>query len=574
MKTILPYLRPYRAKLLLATLVIAVSTLCDLLLPTLMSSILNQGVYTRDWSYIVRCCGGMLAVAAVSLGCILWGSKISNDVVAGFCADLRADVFRKVNTMTFEAFGRLGTAALVTRATHDVSTVSWVASELCGSIVTIPVLFFGGVILAMRKDVVLSLILLAFIPVILVIVLAISNRILPLWEQADLYIDKQNSIMRERLRGIRIIRAFNAEGVEHEKIASATRIMASNIIRSNVATGAIAPLVTFLLNTAAVLVVYLGGIRMEAGLSGVSGGDIFAIVQYVALIANGVVMAAFVIVIYPHAKVAAQRIRQVLTADGTELLAESQAVRFTGRIDLEGAGFRYADAAEPALSGIDMHVAPGEKIAVIGGTGSGKSTLAGLLLGFRLPTAGRVLLDGVSTEELPRHTIRANIRCVLQNASIYSGTVLENMRMGNQEASEAQIWDALDTAQASEFVRAFPEGLQHEIRQSGKNLSGGQRQRLSIARAILKDAPIYIFDDSFSALDFLTEARLRAALSRSIGGRTQIIITQRATSAMHADRIYVLEQGRLAGCGKHDELLRSCQVYREIYESQTGGAHV
>ena len=570
MKEIFQYLKPYWKGLIMATAAIAVSTLCDLLLPTIMSEILNNGVYQMDFDYIAKCCAVMLVVAFVGMAAVLIGSKISCDVVAGFCADVRAVVFRKVNAMSFEEFGKLGTAALVTRATHDVQTVSWIASEMSGTIVTIPVLFFGGVILAMMKDVALSMTLLAFVPVILAVVIVIGKKIVPLWMKSDDYIDIQNGIMRERLRGIRVIRAFNAEDKEHERIAAATHVMAENIIKGNVAMGLITPLATFLLNLAAVLIVYFGGWRMESG-SGLTGGDVFAIVQYVSLVSSGVIMGAFAIIMFPHAKVAADRIGQVLHAEGVADPIARQDRTFSGEIEFDHVTFSYEGAAEPALRDISLHIQPGQKVSVIGGTGSGKSTLVSMLLGFRMPTEGRVLLDGTPTTQLSRHTMRENMSCVLQNATIYSGTIRENVRMGRQDASDEEILRALDIAQATEFVQGFADGIGHEIKQSGKNLSGGQKQRLSIARAVLKDAPIYIFDDSFSALDFLTEANLRRALAESIRGKTQIVITQRVTSAMHSDCIYVMDKGCLVDSGTHEQLLARCGVYQEIYASQTGG---
>ena len=570
MKQMILYLKPYWKRMALAALAIAVSTMCDLMLPTIMSDILNVGVQNADFSYIVFCCGQMFVVSLLGLATVLMGTWLSTRVVSGFCTDLRGAVFRKVHSMTFEEFGKLGTAALVTRATHDVDTVSWVASELSGTIVTIPVLFFGGVFLAMSKDAALSLTMFAFLPVIFVLVLVVGRKIVPLWEKSDTYIDKQNDVMRQRLRGIRVIRAFNAEDQEQERIAEATRIMADTIIASNVSMGLISPVATFLLNFAAVLIVYFGGVRMQTG-SGLSGADVFAIVQYISLVSSGVIMGAFSIIMFPHAKVAAERIGQVLNAAGMADPVARQELVLTGDIRFEDVSFSYVGAGEQALSHISMHIKPGQRVAIIGGTGSGKSTLVSMLLGFRMPTGGQVLLDGTPTNAMSRHTMRQNMSCVLQNSSIYSGTIRENVRMGKADAEDDEILEALEAAQAMEFVQGFPDGLDHEIKQSGKNLSGGQKQRLSIARALLKDAPVYIFDDSFSALDFLTEAKLRQALNRRTTGKTQIVITQRVTSAMHCDCIYVMDRGCLVGVGTHEELLKSCIVYQEIYTSQTGG---
>ena len=570
MKRIIKYLKPYRGKLALAALMVSVSSLCDLLLPTLMSNILNSGVRAGDFPFILRTCLIMLAVAAVSLGSILLGTKTSSEVVADFCGDLRADIFKKVNTLSFEEFGQLGTAALVTRATHDVDTVSWIASMLCGTVATIPMLFIGGVVLAMRKDVKLSLILLAFIPVILLGGWLAGKKVLPLWKKSDLYIDKQNGIMRERLRGIRVIRAFNSEAHEHERIADATRVMAENIIRSNVSMGTLLPIATFLLNVAIVLIVYFGGLQMVHGTSRVSAGDIFAITQYVTMVMNGVIMASFAIIMFPHARIAAGRIGQVMDAEGMGDPSVGKTAALSGDIRFEDVCFSYG-GAEDAVSHVSLSIRAGQKVAVIGGTGSGKSTLISLLLGFRFPTRGQVLFDGIPTTELSKHTLRRNISSVLQGAAIYTGTIEENIRMGNPEASMDELHQAAQIAQLADFIDSCEGGYAYEIRQAGKNLSGGQKQRLSIARAIIKRAPVYVFDDSFSALDFLTEKKLRSALNETVRGCTQLVVTQRVTSAMSSDCIFVMDKGCLIDAGTHEELLARCKIYQEIYASQTGG---
>ena len=537
MKKIIPFLKPYRAQLLLAVLLSAASTLCELLLPTIMSDILDKGVYLADLSYILRCCGRMLIVALISLGTVLGGAYLSAQVVAGFCTDLRETVFNRVNNMSFEEFNSIGTSALLSRATHDIGNLSWVASMLSGSVVTIPVLFLGGVLLAMRKDTVLALIMLVFVPVVFVIVTVIGRKIEPLWGISDSYVDKQNDIVRERLHGIRVIRAFNSEPREHKRIDEATHVMADNIIHANVSMGLVSPLTIALMNMAAVLIVWIGGWRMENGLSGVSGGDIFAIVQYVALTMNGVVMAAFMIVMLPHAKVAAGRIGVVLNSEGIADPNPEEALELKGDIEFKHVSFCYDGASVPAVEDVSLHIRAGEKVAVIGGTGSGKSTLVQLLMSFRLPTSGKIYFDGRDAATINRKTIRDNMSCVLQRPAIYSGSIRRNIEMGRPGASEAEIEEAVGIAQMADYVDRLPDGLEHMLEQSGKNLSGGQKQRICIARAILKNAPIFIFDDSFSALDFMTEARLRARLGEKIQGRTQIVITQRISSAMSSDCI-------------------------------------
>ena len=570
MKKIFAYLKPYRGGLLLGMLLMAISTVCELLLPDIMSDILNTGVYNGDLNYIFRCCAKMLAVALISLGSVLGGWYISSKVVAGFCADLRQGVFRKVNTMRFEDISRIGSSALLTRSTHDVGTLSWVASMLSGSVITIPVLFIGGVVLALGKDAVLSLVLLLFIPLVFAAVVRIGKKIEPLWETSDKYMDKQNDIVRERLHGIRVIRAFNSEPREHKRIEDATQVMAENIIRANVSMGVISPLSIALMNMAVVLIVYLGGFRMERGLSSASGGDIFAVIQYITLIMNGVVMAAFSIVMYPHAKVAAKRIGEVLEVE-TPAEPEEEELHFSGDIRLENLSFGYEGAAENAVSEISLHIRPGQQVAVIGGTGSGKSTLVQLLMGFRRPSAGQIYYDGRDSTSISPKTIRENISCVLQKAAIYSGSIRKNIAMGRPGATDEELLAAAEIAQMGDYLASLPEGLDHELTQSGKNLSGGQKQRICIARAVVKNAPIYIFDDSFSALDFLTEARLRKALSERTAGKTRIVITQRVSSAMSCDCIFVMDKGCLVDAGSHQELLERCKIYQEIYVSQTGG---
>ncbi len=570
MKRIIPYLKPYMGKLLLATLLICISTLCDLLLPTLMSDILNNGIRSGDTELLFLRCGEMLLVAGVSLAGIILGSRLSSWVVAHFCADLRADIFQKVNRLSFEEFGSLGTAALVTRSTHDVDTVSWIASMLAGTVATIPMLFIGGVVLSMQKDIMLSLLLMVFIPIIVFVVIRVGKKVLPLWDQSDLYIDKQNAIMRERLRGIRVIRAFNSEGREHERIADATHVMAENIIKGNVSMGILTPLSMLLLNLCIVLIVYIGGWRMEQSSGALSAGDIFAIIQYITMVMNGVMMASFAVVMYPHAQVAAGRIGQVFDARGSGDSRKGLETEVQGEIRFENVSFSYG-GTEDAVSKVSLCIHRGQKVSIIGGTGSGKSTLISLLLGFRSPSEGQVLIDGIPTTELSKHSLRNGISTVLQGSAIYSGTIGENIRMGNPDATEEEILEAVQIAQLSDYLATCEDGLDYEIKQAGKNLSGGQRQRLSIARAIVKKAAVYVFDDSFSALDFLTEKNLRTALNQKLQGCTQIVVTQRITSAMSSDCIFVMDQGKLVDFGKHQQLLERCQIYREIYASQTGG---
>lgn len=577
MRKLLIYLKPYRGKIALATLLMAVSAACNLLLPTLMSDILDRGVYgaaqADTFSYIVSTALRMLGISMLSLLSVSSGYWIVYHVISGYTWSLRSALFRKVHTMTLEEVGRLGTSNIVTRSTHDVDTLNWVISALCGGILIIPLTFLGGVILCMRKDFQLSLVILCAVPLVIGAGLLLSKKIEHRWEVADEFCDRQNDLVRERLRGVRVIRAFNREHKAHEKVTGATRTMADNLIRANVSMAVIDPAAVFVLNVVALLVVLLGGIRMERG-TGLTAGDIFAMIQYIGIILGAIVSVSYDIVMLPHVRVAVRRLSQVTESTGLEDDRPARGLAFSGEISLDHVSFTYPGSSLPALSDVDLKIGAGEWVSVIGGTGSGKTTLTELLLAFRTPTGGTLRFDGQDSAEISAKDIRANISCALQKSMLYAGTVAENLRMGKPEATDEELWEVLELAQIADFLREKPEGLNFKLEQAGTNISGGQKQRLAIARALLKDAPIYIFDDSFSALDFLTEAKVRKALNERLAGKTRIVITQRVVSAMHSDRIFVLADGAIAGAGTHAELLENCEIYREIYISQTGGEAV
>ncbi|MBR5701149.1 MAG: ABC transporter ATP-binding protein, partial [Oscillospiraceae bacterium] len=574
MRKLLSYLKPYRGRIALATLLMAISAVCDLLLPTLMSDVLDKGVYgaaeADTFGYILKTAAWMLGLSLAGLASVCGGYWVVYRVIAGYTQDLRSALFRKVHTMTLEEVGKIGTSNLVTRSTHDVATLTDVIAMLCGGILIIPLMFLGGVFLCMRKDVFLSLVILCAVPLLIGAGMLMSKKIERLWEISDDYCDKQNDLVRERLRGIRVIRAFNRERLAHERITDATRTMADNIIRANVRMEIIDPAAAFVLNGAALLVVFLGGVRMERG-SGLTAGDVFAIIQYIGIILGAIVSVSYDIVMLPHVRVAVRRLSQITESTSLEDDRPPAGLTFSGAIDLDHVSFTYPGSSLPALTDVDMHIKAGEWVSVIGGTGSGKTTLAELLLAFRTPTEGALRFDGQDAAGISPKDIRDNVSCSLQKSMLYAGTVAENLRMGKPDATDEELWAALELAQIADFLREKPEGLGFKLEQAAANISGGQKQRLAIARAILKDAPIYIFDDSFSALDFLTEAKVRKALNEKLAGRTRIVITQRVVSAMHSDRIFVLADGALVGAGTHAELLKSCSIYREIYLSQTGG---
>ena len=574
MRKLLSYLKPYKGRIALATLLMAISAVCNLLLPTLMSNVLDKGVYGAaegdTLGYIIKTAAWMLGISVVSLASVAGGYWVVYHVISGYTWSLRSALFKKVHTMTLAEVGRIGASNLVTRSTHDVGTLNWVISMLCGNVIIIPLMFLGGVILCMRKDFMLSLVILCAVPFLIIIVLLMSKKLAHLWEVSDEYCDKQNDMVRERLRGIRVIRAFDREKNAHERITDATRVMANNIIKANVSMAILDPLAAFVLNIAALIIVYLGGVQMERG-SGLTPGDVFAMIQYINIILGAIISVSFAIVMLPHFRVAAKRLGQVTESTGIEDSRHAEGRVFTGAIELENVSYTYPSSSLPALSELNLSIKAGEWVSVIGGTGSGKTTLAELLLAFRAPTEGSLSFDGVAASDISPKDVRANISCSLQKSMLYAGTVADNLRMGKPDASDEELWAALELAQIAEFLREKPEGLNFKLEQAAANISGGQKQRLAIARAILKDAPIYIFDDSFSALDFLTEAKVRKALNEKLSGRTRIVITQRVVSAMHSDRIFVLSDGALVGSGTHSELLETCPIYKEIYISQTGG---
>ncbi len=573
MKKIFPYLKPYRKQMILTGILCVVSTLEGTFLPYLMSRIVDDGIAVGNMGAIFRLGGLMLALAIMSMLCAVWTGAVNARISAGFSRDLTHGIFRKASALDFENFSKIGTSGLLTRSTHDVSTISSVSSMFVNVVVMVPIMIAGGVAFALLSDRMLALILLLSMPIAFLILFPIVRHLDRLWKLSDEYIDVQNRLMRERLSGIRVIRAFDKEAHEHGRIAHATEEMAKYIIRANVRAGYVNPLCMLVLNLATVVMLTVGANRLQNPAllaQGLTAGGIIATVQYVALILNGVMMLSWTFVFLPHLKVCINRVTEVLELPDEPADAGDGTI-IGGDLVLENVGFAYPGSEVLTVSGVHMTVKAGETAAVIGGTGSGKSTILKLLLDFYAPTEGKISLGGVPYETIGRGGVRENVSAALQKGMVFEGTLLDNVRMGNPDASEDAVRNVLDIAQMTEFVDSHEEGLNYRLAQSGANISGGQKQRISIARTILKPASVYVFDDSFSALDYLTESKLRKALNRYLAGKTQIIITQRAATAMRCDRIYVLEQGSIVGSGTHAELIQTCEVYREIVRSQLGG---
>ena len=568
MKDIWKRLKKYRLPLVSAFVMLVLSTVCSVTLPTLMTNIVDYGINAKDIDYVYRTCAIMAAVTAADVVLVVVAYKIGQEAVAAFCGDLRAEIFAKANAMPMDAFKKMGTGALITRSIEDVDRVGDVLNTLMSALSAIPFTMILGTVLAFRKDPVLALILFAFVPVILAVVVLVSRRLHPLWKLSDEYMDKQNALIRSRLSGIRVVRAFNRESAEQEKIDKATHIMAGNIINANIRAGLISPVCMLVLNLVTVLILYVGAFRITLEGSKLTVGGILAVIEYVGMIMSGIMTISFSISEIPRARVNCMRLGEVLSAESIPEATDTHLPPFKGAVSLKKVGYRYPGSEGSALSGVDMEIAAGEKVALIGGTGSGKSTLVRLLTGLSAPTEGELLFDGKPVSEISEQRIRDNVSCVLQKDTIFSGTIGENVAAGRQ-VSDEEINAAIEDARLEEFVEEQKEKLAYPVTQRGGNLSGGQKQRLAIARAILKPAAIYIFDDSFSALDFMTESKLRARLAERLKGKTQIIVTQRVTTAMNCDKIYVFDAGTINASGTHSQLMESCGIYREIYLSQT-----
>lgn len=567
---LLRYLKPDAKNIIAVVMLALVESAASLALPYLMSFIVKNGINALDMRVTLYAAGAMVVMAAIGLAAGIISYKISSGVLSRYSRTLREAVFKKVNTLNPDQLNHWGTGALVTRSTNDIGLLEECASFLMRGVISIPILVFGGGVLAFLADPWLALIMFTFVPVVVAVLYLVVRRIMPLWEKSDEYIDKQNSIIRERLTGIRVIRAFNREDKECERANEATRIMAENIIKANVNMGILTPLILLGLNMVTVLIVLVGAELMQSGKSAVTGADIIAIVQYVGLVMNGIMMFAMMLAFLPKVVVNSRRINEVLETEVPAEPDDADTADFSGGLKFDHVNFAYEGAAENALSDICFEIQPGEKVAFIGGTGSGKSTIVRLIMKFFTSGEGEISFDGRSINDISGKKVRDNVTCVLQNATIFSGTIRSNVRMAAADADDAAVYDALTVAELKGFVDNLENGLDYEIQSGGTNLSGGQKQRIAIARALLKKGSIYLFDDSFSALDFLTESKIKEKLNKKLEGRTRIIMTQRASTAAACDRIFVLENGRIAGSGRHDDLLENCRQYREIYESQTG----
>lgn len=567
-KFLFKYFKKYKLSLALTGVLYLVASASALAMPNLMSRIIDDGIRNSNIKTVYILSGIMLSIAVVSFLLAIVGKKMNAVVSNSIAEDMRNDVFEKINSLTFEEFSSIGSSSLLTRANEDVFALQDVANSFVYAVTNVPVMLFGGVILSLLKDFSIALILLSVIPIVAFIVFLLVKKMGRLWEISNKYCDKQNKLVRERLTGIRVIRAFDKERYEHGRISEATDVMADNMIRANVLSSLITPVSLLLLNVVTVAVIYVGAIRMQNPAI-LKAGDIIAIIQYVGIASNGLLAAVWVFAWLPHFKVSARRVNEVLSLKGVPE-SEGKAKYIRGDLRITNLSFTYPHAKLPALTDVNMNIEEGETVAIIGGTGSGKTTLIKLLAGFYEPTEGTILFGGYDYSSLTADDVRSNISVALQKSMIFEGTIKDNVMMSETNAGDEEVFHALETARMADYVNSHKEGIYYELSQSGANLSGGQKQRINIARTIFKKSSVYVFDDSFSALDFLTESKLRRALSVELKGKTQIIITQRISTAIHSDRIFVMANGKIVGEGSHDDLINTCEIYKEIYASQMG----
>ena len=561
-------LAPYRRPLTAVVLLQFVGTMASLFLPSLNADIIDNGVAKGDTGYIVRTGAVMLAVALVQIVCSVVAVYFGARTAMAFGRDLRHDLFHQVESFSTREINHFGPPSLITRNTNDVQQVQMLVLMGAIMMVTAPIMMVGGVLMAMREDLGLSWLLAVSVPVLFVSVSLIVSRMVPSFRLMQVRIDAVNRILREQITGIRVVRSFTREPYETARFARANDDLTKVAIRAGRWMALMFPTVMLILNTSMVAVIWFGGHRVDEGLMEV--GALTAFLAYLVQILMAVMMATFMLVMVPRASVCADRIAEVLDTDSSVVPPEDPVVpdELRGVLDLRGVTFHYPGADDPVLSEISFRAAPGTTTAVVGSTGAGKSTLVNLVPRLYDVTGGSVLLDGVDVRRIDQEVLWSAIGLVPQKGFLFSGTVASNLRHGKPDATDEEMWAALELAQARDFVAAMPEGLQAPIAQGGTNVSGGQRQRLAIARALLKRPPVYLFDDAFSALDVATDARLRRALRPVFAEATVLVVAQRVSTILDADQIIVLEDGHVVGHGDHASLLESCETYQEIVRSQ------
>jgi ATP-binding cassette subfamily B multidrug efflux pump len=562
------FLRPAWPLLVAVVLFQFAQSMASLFLPALNAEIIDQGVAVGDTGFILSTGALMLGITLVQIACAIAAVYFAARAAMGIGRDLRGAIFSHVNEFSQREVDRFGTASLITRSTNDVQQVQMLVLMTCTMLISAPMLCIGGIIMALREDVQLSWIMVVAVPVLLGSILIILKRVGPLFHQMQERIDNVNRVLREQLTGIRVIRAFVREPQERARFEGANDALTDTALRVGRLFALLFPIVMLILNLSSVAVLWFGAFRIEDG--SLQVGSLTAFLSYLVQILMSVMMATFIAMMLPRAIVSGARIAEVLdtTPSVVPPIQPVASLPAPGRVEVRGASFAYPGAEEPVLRGISFTAEPGTTTAIIGSTGSGKTTLVGLLARLFDATEGSVLIGGADLRDVDPDQLWAEIGLVPQKAYLFTGTVASNLRYGNPDATDEELWAALETAQGRDFVEAMPDKLESPIAQGGTNVSGGQRQRLAIARALVKRPRIYIFDDSFSALDTATDARLRAALAEEVADATLIVVAQRVATIRDADQILVLEDGAVIAAGTHEELLTTSPEYAEIVDSQ------
>jgi ATP-binding cassette subfamily B multidrug efflux pump len=581
-------LRPYGKQLILVIALLLIQAIASLYLPSLNADIINNGVVKGDNGYILRAGGFMLVVTFLLGVCAIVAVYFGAQVAMSFGRDVRGAIFERVASFSQVEVNRFGSASLITRNTNDVQQVQMVVFMALTIMILAPITGIGGIIMALREDVPLSGLLVVILPLMALFIALVMRRAIPLFRQMQVKLDRINQVMREALAGVRVIRAFVRTHHEEARFEVANADLFDTSLRVNRLFSVTIPTMMAILNLSTVAVMWFGSMRIDSGDMPI--GNLTAFLAYLMQILMAVLMAVFMFILVPRAAVSADRIQEVLTTEPSIHDPETPVVMpavlpahargsgpaaaptLAGTVDFRNVEFRYPGAEQPVLHDISFTARPGETTAIVGSTGSGKTTLINLIPRFYDVTGGAILVDGVDVRAMNRSDVWERIGFIPQRAFLFSGTVASNLRYGDESASDEALWHALEIAQGSEFVAEMDGGLEAPIAQGGANVSGGQRQRLAIARALVKRAPVYVFDDSFSALDFRTDAQLRAALSQELASATVLIVAQRVGTIMRADRIVVMDEGRVVGIGRHADLLETCETYREIVFSQLTAA--
>ncbi|MDA1475110.1 ABC transporter ATP-binding protein [Bacillus changyiensis] len=568
MISLLKYLKPYKLQIFLVTLFTLLSILLELYLPTLMADVVDVGIVNGDIPYILKTGVWMVLCSVLAIFMTVGKAFFASRASLAFGRDIRRKLFVKTEHFSIDEFGKFGSSSLMTRTTNDVKQVQDVLNMMLSMMTRAPLMLIGGIVLAVSRDAQLSIVFLAALPILAGLIFLISRKAVPLFGMLQKKTDRLNLVLREGLTGIRVIRAFNRVDVEKDRFKNANKEFRDTGIAVNRIMAFLFPVMMIMMNFTNIAIVWFGGIRIDQG--NMQVGNLMAFLQYAAMILMALIMLAVTFVMIPRAQASANRINEVLTVE-PQITDPEEPLRndgLCGFVEFQNVTFRYRGAEKPVLEDISFQAKPGETTAIIGSTGAGKTTILQLIPRFFDIEKGAVLVNGTDVRQIPQQKLRAKIGYVPQKASLFSGTIRENICFGKEDATEAEILTALKIAQAAEFVESKENGIDSYIEQAGANLSGGQKQRLSIARALVRKPDIYLFDDSFSALDYKTDQKLRQALKETTAHAAVILVAQRVSSITEADQIIVLNEGKIVGIGTHQQLLAENNVYQEIVASQ------